>query len=751
MEDIAKDRLYQLLPYIYRLRDSERGSPLRELLQVIAEQVGIIEANMDQIYDNWFIETCEDWAVPYLGDLIGYTQVHDAGLAGDMAMAEGSAKNSVLFPRREVANTIAYRRRKGSLALLEQLSNDITGWPARAVEFFSLLGWTQHLAHLNLARGRYVDLRQSRRLGKLNGPFCQSAHTVDIRNIESPTAYKLKAPQGRYNIANVGLFVWRLRSYSVARTPAAPLEQSNCFTFSALGNNTQLFTAWTPECDAAKIAGRANVPAPISHHDFAIVTDEKIRQASSRYYGENKSLIIWAPGWPSENSPQPIPIEQIVPADLSIWNHYRPVKNTVAVDPVLGRIVFPPNQKPRNGIEVHYHYGFSADIGGGEYFRPLQQPLDADFYEVGFEKTDTTINQALKRWHNTIEQRRKDNEPQKLEVIIEISDGGLYQDAVNINIPENYHLQIRAANYQRPVIFLADHPDQFTASGAPGSFLSIEGLLVAGRGLQIEGNISGVAIRHSTLVPGWTLKPDCEPDRLEEPSIEISNSFPCLTIEHSIVGSIQINNNEVNYDPLPVRISDSILDATGTDCEGPRCEAIGAYGTGIAHVNLTIVRSTVFGCLDIHAIELAENAIFMGLIKVARRQVGCLRFSYVKPGSRTPMRYLCQPDTAQEISEQDLRDQAEKTSTVPDESEIQAVRISTAEYVRPQFTSHRYGTPAYCQLEKNCATEIKEGADDESEMGVFHNLFQPQKMAGLLTRLDEYTPARCDIGVILVN
>jgi hypothetical protein len=36
-------------------------------------------------------------------------------------------------------------------------------------------------------------------------------------------------------------------------------------------------------------------------------------------------------------------------------------------------------------------------------------------------------------------------------------------------------------------------------------------------------------------------------------------------------------------------------------------------------------------------------------------------------------------------------------------------------------------------------------------MGVFHDLFQPQREANLRTRLDEYTPAGMNAGYILVN
>ena len=63
-----------------------------------------------------------------------------------------------------------------------------------------------------------------------------------------------------------------------------------------------------------------------------------------------------------------MPVDRIVAADLTGWT-YLPRRGTVAVDPVLGRIAFPPQQPPKNGVWVSYRYGFSADMGGGEYDR----------------------------------------------------------------------------------------------------------------------------------------------------------------------------------------------------------------------------------------------------------------------------------------------------------------------------------------------------------------------------------------------
>ena len=238
-----RDRLYELLPAIHRLRDADQDFPLRDLLRVITEQVDIVEADIDQLYENWFIETCQDWVVPYIGDLIGYRPVHEAGEPGDINTLQGQQRNKILIPRREVANTIRYRRRKGTLALLELLANDVAGWPARAAEFYKLLGWTQHINHLRPLQGRTVDLRQGNALDLLAGPFDEIAHTVDVRRIQSP--FDL----GRYNLPDIGVFIWRLKSYSVTKTPAYCLEEvgPHFFTFSVLGNDTPLYIYPQPE------------------------------------------------------------------------------------------------------------------------------------------------------------------------------------------------------------------------------------------------------------------------------------------------------------------------------------------------------------------------------------------------------------------------------------------------------------------------------------------------------------------------
>lgn len=749
------ERLYELLPVIYRQRDAEQGFVLRDLLSVIAEQVTVVEQDITRLYENWFIETSEDWVVPYIGDLIGYRVTHEAGEPGEVRTPRGKLRNRILVPRREVANTIRYRRRKGTLWLLELLANNVAGWPARAVEFYKLLGWTQSINHRRLDRGRTVDLRRGDALDLLDGPFDELAHTVDVRRISSHRT------QGRYNIPGVGLFVWRLKTYSVTSTSASSLENvgDHCFTFSVLGNDAPLYTDPQTEDEPTDIAGQMNLPIPIRRRP--------LETHKTDYYGEGKSLQIWCRD-ARDTARRPIPPDEIVVADLTHW-HYLPRRGKVAVDPELGRIAFPPGDWPRRGVWVSYRYGFSADIGGGEYDRPLSQPSQYTLYRVGASEELKRINAALAKWEQDREQADEQQKAALRNAVIEITDNGIYVEQINIELEENHGLQIRAANRARPIIRLldwhTDRPDDLSVVLAPGSRFVLDGLLVAGRGVQVrdkeveetgqgqaqllsqqeQSQPSSVSVRHSTLVPGWELDPDCEPGRPSEPSLELINTRACAVIEHSIVGSIQVIQDEVKTDPIPIIVSDSIVDATGVDCDDPRCEALGAPGWPLAHALLTIRRCTVLGHVYAHAIDLAENSVFMGRVKVGRRQRGCMRFCYVTPGSRTPRRYHCQPD----LVEQPIQTQFRVKEISEDERDRALERERLR--VRPQFNSVRYGRPTYCQLAHTCAEEIKRGADDESEMGVFHDLYQPQRTANLRARLDEYTPAGMDAGIILAS
>lgn len=709
------DRLYELVPVVYRLRDADQGYPLKAFLRTIAEQVNLVEQDIAALYDNWFIETCADWVVPYIGSLINYQAVHDAGEPTAGGATAAATRNRILFPRREVANTVRARQRKGTSAALQYVATATSGWPTHIVEIHRHLAFTQNISYPYATRGRIVDLREGTVLDEIETAFNTAAHTIDVR-------------RGGWTAVDVRAYVWRLRSYSITRTPAYCYEEAspNSFLFNPLGIDTPLFTNPQPmRASTDPGAGALSVPAPITRKNF--------EQQLTAYYGDadTKSLQIWqgqGPGKPL----QPVPAEQIVAADLTDWT-YRPVPGQVAVDPELGRIAFPPATSRKHGVWVSYRYGFSADMGGGEYARDRLEPTGTVTYRVGEGETFSRIADALTQWQT--------DHPRV--AAIELTDSTVYVEPIRISLAADQQLILRArpgTPGARPVIRMLDWqnalPDSLSIYGEAGSWFTLDGIVVIGRGLQLDGDLAGAVIRHSTLTPGWAMQGNCEPKRPTEPSVEVNGNVGCLTIDHSITGAIEVNRDQVRTDPVALHIRDSIVDATSV----ARIAIVGP-GSFCAHAVLTILRSTVFGQIQTHAIEVAEDSILLGSILVCRRQHGCIRFCYVTPGARTPRRYACQPD----LVEAAIADRFTRGEITAAERDVLLDRERVR--VEPDFNSQRYGDPTYGQLSDACAPEITRGAEDQSEMGAFHDLYQPQRAANLRARLAEFAPAGIETAV----
>lgn len=744
------DSLYKLLPAVIRQRDQSADKALEQLLAIIDDQATQIERDLERMYDNWFIETCDDWVVPYIGDLLGYELP-----PGALAPGAGSATlERVLAPRREVGNLIAQRRRKGTAVVLETLARDSANWPARAVEYYQRLVVAQHLDHLRPERVATIDLHGQAALLRPDSPFDTSCRIVDVRRIGSAQSC------GRFNITNVGLHVYRLRRYSVTRTPAYCHEDEglNCYTFSVLGNDAPLFRLPRPPSDSLQPASVEQMPLPIGR--FELEAEDSPMHADSRLYGIDCSLSLSVPDWPKKGAGGDIAAAAIIPADLSLWS-YKVPKGRIAVDPMLGRIMFPASQAPASGVTVSYGYGFAMDVGGGEYpraFAPMPAAID-----LAVTRADNltsapgefaTIAQAVSDWRTRRGAALPAGKPAAPALLVELADSGVYRGSLDLLLQPGESVWIVAAPGKRPVLWLGDFraggPDAISVRGGRGSRFALDGVLVAGRGIDIsplviddaqsaapaDADLCQVLIRHSTLVPGWGLQHDCEPHRPSEPSIVLNGSRTCLRIEHSIVGAIRVVSDSAGPERARIVIEDSIVDATSVSRT-----AIAAPGGEVATADLCVARSTLVGETRVHAIARADNTLFVGHVTVARRQFGCMRYCYVPLGSRTPRRHRCQPETA--ISTVDERLASDLTL---DHSALQA---DAALRVQPSFVSMRYGTPDYLRLHPCCADEIRQGSDDASEMGVYHDLFEPQRIALLEARLADAVPAGVDASVLL--
>lgn len=721
------DRLFHQLPYVYRKRDAERGDPLRRFLRVIEQQVAVLERDLAQSYDNWFIETCEDWVVPYIAELVGQRPLAPVGPPGVVQRAEGQLLRRTLAPRVDVASAMAHARRKGTLPVLEELARVVAGWPARAVEGTRRVAFTQPIRHLRLERGRTLGLRDAGALAQLGGPFDESARTVDVRR---PSA----ASQGLASPHSVGVFVFRLRAFPVTYCEPYLHEGGGaggrgCYWFNVLGFDTPLFVRPQPEPDPYKLAGPEHLPVPLTGR--MLERDLRVRdprsgaatpRGSSHFYGESASLCIWLDRGAGLAA---VPPDRIIPCDLSNWK-YAPEGEQVLVDPERGRFKVAGRV---HAARVSYQTGFSAALGGGEYDRELTTPREAHkCYRVGPEPGDyTTLADALSAWETDMSARRAGNDTIPPRAVIEISAHGIQRATPPIVLGAGETLVVRAADRQRAVLWLADNQpeasDALHITGAPGCRFVLDGVLVAQRGLEARGAFDQFAIRHCTL-------PRRGPDVREgsAATLVLGDVTGEVRIERSIVGPISVSSDA---EPVRLHIADSIVDA-GADEEF----ALSGDGEGeLARATLEVRNATFFGGTAVHAIALAENGIFTGAVQVARRQPGCMRFCYVPEGSRTPRRHHCEPDRTLEA----LRDASDE------------VRRVARDRVRPMFSSRRFGAPGFAQLHAQDAPALKRGADDESELGAFHDLYQPQRSDALDTRLDEHTPVAIDAGIFFAT
>ncbi len=649
--NLRDGKLYDLLPAVHRIRDAEgRGDgldgnlPLRSLLSIVAREVVVVEEDLAQLYDDLFVETCAEWVVPYIGDLVGVGGLHEL--------------NGAASRRAQVANTVAYRRRKGTVAILEGLARDITGWPTHAVEFFRVLATTQHVNHVRLSNLYSPDLRRWEPLEYLNTPFDELAHTADVRRIASG--------RGRYNIPNVGIFLWRLRSYELRRSPAIRVD-GHRYLFNPLGTDTQLFTKPEPEPSVAHLSKPINVPMPIGRR--------LLHERLSEYYGPGKSIYL-------EIDEDGKDSDLVMACNLGDvpgngWAH-TPPEGKIAIDPVLGRIAFPEALPEDANVLLTYHYGFSADIGGGEYDRAASLGAGTVRRVRAAELSSITGDD-----------------------VVEITDSGRYEGTLNIGTDE--HVELQAADGRRPTLSLED---DLEIEGGPDAEVTLNGLLIAGGALKVSGGLRRLRLLHCTLVPGISLEPNSEPEKGSEPSLKIEAEGVEVEIDRCILDGIRIEAGS------EARITNSILAATNAS----NAAYTAKNGPG---GRLHIENSTVIGSVNADVLELASNTIFLGKVTARRKQEGCVRFSYLPLDSEVPRRHRCHP-----------------------ENESEAGRV------RPQFTSLRYGDPGYCQLGRWCAAEIRRGADDESEMGAFHELFAPQREANLRARLDEYLRFGLEAGIL---
>lgn len=714
MTTLTAERLWSLLPALHRIRDADRGE-LRELLELFARELAALEEDVQQLHDDLFIETCADWVAPYIGDLIGYRSLHGVTPA-------------VASPRADVANQIAFRRRKGTATMLEEVARSVTGWPAHAVEFFERLVTTQYMNHLRPhARATAGLPSHAVRLAIAGsaGAFEGVARTAEMRRPDPA--------QGRWNIPNVGLFLWRLEPLRLTRLPLVPDPadaSGRRFRLNPLGADLALFRRPLAEAAIDQLAEPAHVPEPLSVRGLALQMRAAQRGtqvvAATLDWGAGRSVVVHdgngdalpinrAPAVPGDAAPPLVVVADLRddPAVPGAWAHEADIgADQLALDPERGRVLLGADLAALHAaapFTATFHHGQARRFGGGEYERvPEGQTLALQ---------RTVADGAA--WQPALDDLRAAGG----RLLVQDSRAyaqtpALRLDGVVAPGVAGHTLVVAARNGARPL--LAAGGDLLLEIGARGT-LVLDGLVIAGATLVLPAAADleprTLVLRHCTLVPGRTLLPAGDPATPGAVSLRVEHPFTRIVIEDSVTGALLVHADAA------LEITGSVVDATdpaqvalaGPDAAGPGPE-------------LTVRDSTLVGLVHLRVLTLGSNTIFLGALgaappagwtaplRVQRRQQGCVRFSWLPAGALTPRRHRC----------------------VGDEG---------APALRPQFTSRRWGDAAYGQLTAATPAAIRQGADDDGEIGVLHALAQPQREANLRIRLAEYLRFGLQAGI----
>jgi hypothetical protein len=706
---LTADRLWALLPLVLRTRDAQQHGELRELIDLFAEQLLALEEDAHQLHDDQFIETCADWVTPYIGDLIGYRALHGVTPA-------------VASPRADVANTIAYRRRKGTALMLEELTKNVTGWPAHAVEFFERLATTQHMNHVRLHAPATPALRdgavRQRITGRDAGAFDGVAHTPEMRR---PDAERDRggAP-GRWGIPHIGLFAWRLEALALSQVDlvADPGDASGRrWRVNPLGADLALFRRARTEASIDQLAQPVNVPEPLDLRLLAaqVRTADRgtLPTAHTDDWGEDASLVLCdGNGLPLPISAPPLPKTPVVrvadlrddPAHPGAWAHEADVgAGEIGIDPERGRVLLGSLHVAAHAATPYrasLHLGQARRFGGGEYER--------------IPDGDTLLPQLTAGGAAAFQTQLDTLRPAGGRLLLQDSRTVAFTPAVRLDGvttagQPGHRMVIAARNGARPLI--AAGGDVTLDLGAR-AVLVLEGLVISGAALVLPAAADNeprtLILRHCTLLPGRRLQPDGVPAVPGAVSLRIEHPFASVRIEDSVLGAVQ------SHADAQIELHGSALDATASDAVAYEGLAAAAPGA-----ELTLVDCTVVGRLHARVLALASNTLFharlpsppdpawVAPVRVQRRQQGCVRFSWLPAGSVVPRRHRCVDDAADSA-------------------------------MRPLFTASRYGHPAYLQLAAITPRAIRQGADDEGEIGVMHPLAEPQRAANLRIRLDEY-------------
>ena len=746
--------LYERLPEIYRVKDQEQTSSrqLQNYLAIVEHIFNAIHENIESLYDDLFIETCDDWVIPYIADLLGTSHL----------------KGDPWTLRADVADTIALRRRKGTLASIERLTYNLTQWGVHTVELRENLVWNQHLNHqrpdiggdppyaamtrFTPIRGGTVTLRDPAMLSLLNTPFDPFAHIADLK---PPSFGNI-----RYNLPNLAIFLWRLKDYRVKFTkPIVEIQTTGTvepdeathvvrLLVHPLGDPVRLFNTYqfNPDKDPPVITQLDETPGPIP---IARLTTNSEAGKPEKYVAidtynpmntDIASLDIAEVGLQLH-----LPEPEFAGTDLSEWTIrgenlcawetgiQPPLKNReIAIDPIIGRIIIGVGTVDNNlglteatALENHllltYTYGAVGNVGAHPISRNLPEKWNDETVVVKLVNlfNGETLNAALDNIQNETSPVVIEIRDSRVHVLDLSAIAGTVDEDGGPNLLLKHSLIIQAADGQRPMIKLVQplrvRPQDVSAAG--NLTLRLEGLYLArdeafadDAPLIARAALNRLEIVDCTLVPGGQKLLDGTPSGTHQPlrpslklKDEAFDQTPEIILERTIAGSVLCDRGYCLF------LSHSIIDAGKGVNDNPETSFAVANATD-ANNNwgppTQVNGITVFGRMRVERIS-GRGGIWVHALEVLNNQTGCIRYSYFSgEGDRLPQNLGC----------------------------------VTGGEAKLRFVSEIFGESAYGQLARTSDFRIRERGPGDDAMGAFGYLLEAHKWRNLQIRFREFMP-----------
>ncbi len=728
------EKLWALIPEVYRHEDGLAPQPgqLRALVEIIAAEAATARRSIDRLWADTRIDEADDWAIPYIGSLVGARLVNVLNRAGQRA---------------SVKRAIYYRLRNGTRALLETLADDIADWDAVASEAFKRLFRSMHLLDGPPPVGPitaspqwgFPDLRSARIGDTIDGPFDDVAHRPDFRRI--------RGLKGRYNIPKVNLHLFRHYAFALRNVTPVELDPTH-WTLDPSGRDVALYQRGGAPGEECRLRREWEVRGPLdcrrlnaasfapSIEDAPPGMDTDLELLYGRLFRTEAALMHLATALRSDITlpqnarillsgaiiddcpkrnllpggdpatlslslivdtgadPQPIGPERLYAAALSNWADalILPEWADVFVDPDTGRVLLDPAVGVTLALQPQLHfYGAFWPVGAGTHDRSAYlQPSDFDVV-ASVTPSFATNRSGTER----------------------IVDSRTYRPTLGagdtITVDERWRLE--ADDGERPYVAITVAGGVVTISPvADGAVLEIDGIWlailtgVAGTvttRLVLDGLWSMVRFSNVTLDPGGELAALTGNPPGLQPAIvlEAAGTIETLVIDRCITGPIREVVSAV--DPCSANeivICDSIVMGQPSD---PAVEAPNAA--------LRIERSTVFG--DIVAGSLhADHLLADGRLMVEDVQGSCVRFSaaiaHGTPNAIDGYESVFYPDALPGAL----------------------------------FVSRRFGDASLAQLRRTAPDEIRRGGENRTEIGVHNRALAPIKHDDLRAKTAEHMP-----------